>query len=120
MKVTFLSLDDQMNKVHFESEASRNENEIIFVDKTSPNTTIELTIFDNEVKFVRTGSISSEMVFIQNKKTKGNYSNDMGLEFDFDIYCSRLDITKNKILIHYTLVLDEYMKTNHKISLLLN
>ena len=109
MKVTFLSLDDQMNKVHFESEASRNENEIIFVDKTSPNTTIELTIFDNEVKFVRTGSINSEMVFIQNKKTKGNYS-----------YCSRLDITKNKILIHYTLVLDEYMKTNHKISLLLN
>lgn len=120
MKVTFLSLDDEKNKVYFESEAARKDNEIIFVDKTYPNTTIELTLYEDKVQFIRTGYVNSKMIFIENKKTKGIYQNEMGLEFDFDIYCSRLDVNKNRIVIHYTLVLDEYMKTNHKISLLLN
>ena len=120
MKVTCLSLDDQKNKVYFESVASRNENEIIFIDKTSPNTTIELKILEGQVIFVRTGQINSKMIFSENKKTKGDYKNEMGLEFDFDIYCSKLEIGKNRIVIHYTLFLDEYIKTNHKISLLLN
>lgn len=120
MKITFLSIDDQKNKVYFESEASQNGQDIIFLDKTSPDTTIELSILENEVKFIRSGNINSTMNFIEGKKTKGNYQNNMGLEFDFDIYCSRLSIDTKRILIHYTLILDEYMKTNHKISLLLN
>ena len=120
MKVTFLSLDDEKNKVFFESEASKQGNEIIFIDKTSTNTTIEMTVNEDEVKMVRKGTVNSTMVFSITKKTKGNYNNEMGLEFDFDIHCTRLEVSKNKILIHYTLILDEFMKTNHKISLLLN
>lgn len=120
MKVTFLSLDDEKNKVYFESEASKNDKEIIFVDKTTPNTTIELIVQDDKVQIVRNGYVNSKMVFVENEKTKGNYQNEMGLEFDFDIFCSKLKIDKNRIVIHYTLVLDEYTKTNHKISLLLN
>ena len=120
MKVTFLSIDDQKNKVYFESEASKKDGEFIFLDKTSIDTTIELSILTDEVKFVRTGKINSVMKFKENKITKGYYQNDMGLEFDFDIHCPKLSIEEKRIVIFYTLILDEYMKTNHKISLLFN
>lgn len=119
MKVAFLSLDDENNKIHFESEASRKENEIIFLDQTTPNTTIEFKIESESVTMVRTGDVNSYMEFVLNKKTKGNYQNIMGLEFDFEVLCTYFLITTNKIRLDYELILDEHTKTMHKISLLL-
>lgn len=119
MKVKFLSLDDQNEKNYFESDASRSGQDIIFLDKTTPNTTIEFSFLEDSVKMIRTGDVNSFMEFKLNETTKGKYHNLLGLEFDFNVLCTKLEVADNKIRIDYILILDEYIQTNHKISLLI-
>lgn len=113
-------MDEDGNKVHFESEAVINQEELAFVDKSCENTTIHFLFSDTKMVLQRDGDTQMEMVFDLQKRTNGFYENSEGLRFDFLVECTHLECTNQKITIHYTMILDKQTKTKHKISLLLN
>ena len=99
MKISFLSIDNEKNRIFFSSEAVKSNDELAFVDGTTPNTTIHLITIDNKLKLIRDGSVKMEMIFIDKEKTKGTYRNEMGLEFEFDIFCHELIIEEQRYVI---------------------
>ena len=49
------------------------------------------------------------------KKTKGNYKNSNGLEFDFECLCDELKINEKNITLGYSLIIDGNAISYHKI-----
>ena len=120
MRLSFHSISDNEDKIFYETSYVKEDNELVFLDKTCENTTNHLIFIDDKIKLVRTGEINMEMLFDLSKDTIGNYSNNMGLEFSFIIRCYNLKVTKNKILIEYNMILDEFTSSTHKIWILLH
>ena len=120
MKVAFLSIDEDGNKVHFTSQCETNENKIVFADQSSDKTIIEIENLKDKLIFKRIGTINMQMSFQNQKTTEGFYANDLGLEFKFLIYCHKLTKNDKRIVIDYDLILNEEEKHRHKISLLFN
>lgn len=118
MKVKFLSFDDDNNKIYFVSEATTKENILSFTDKSCENTIIDLTIENDSLTLIRRGNTNMRMSFLEGQVTKGSYHNSMGLEFEFAINCLNLQISANRIRVDYDMIIDEYTKTRHKLSLL--
>jgi hypothetical protein len=61
-----------------------------------------------------------EMTFDLNRSTNGYYKNTMGLEFTFTVKTNKLKVVKNKILVEYNMILDEFTASTHKIWILLH
>lgn len=120
MRLSFHSISDNEDKIFYETEYVMDDNEIIFLDKTTENTTNHLFILEDKIKLIRLGNVNMEMLFDLSKDTKGKYSNELGLEFDFIIRCYKLRVQKNKILIEYNMILDEFTSSTHKIWILLH
>lgn len=118
MQVLFSSIDDQLNRVRFETDVVVKDHTYYFKDKSTEQTEIELTVYQNEVHFNRTGQIQMKLILIENKKTLGYYKNNMGLEFSFYVDCKQLIISKEQIKIQYEMILDKQTKTLHKILLI--
>lgn len=118
MQVTFHSIDNENNKIFFKSLASKNDNIISFEDKSTMNTTIFLEIKDLSIIFIRKGSINMNIELILNNRTPAKYKNEMGLEFDFEVFTNKLIIEKNKITIEYIMFLDNEEISSHKIWIL--
>ena len=85
MKVSFISIDDEKNKINFTSDVLYIDNIYRFNDGSTQNTTIELEIIGECVRLTRTGDINMYMLFDLNNITCGSYENNEGLEFDFEI-----------------------------------
>ena len=120
MRLSFHSISDNEDKVFFETEYVKEENEIVFLDKTWENTTNHLILLEDKVKLIRLGDVNMEMLFDLSKETIGKYSNNLGLEFSFIVKCYNLKVQKNKILIEYNMILDEFTSSTHKIWILLH
>ena len=60
------------------------------------------------------------MLFDLNNITNGSYENNEGLEFNFEIKTSKIEVLKNKIRIDYSMIMDGEMLSSHKLSLLFN
>lgn len=120
MKVAFLSIDDEGNKVHFTSQYNLKNNKIVFDDQSSDNTIIELENLKDKLIFKRIGTVNMQMTFQNQTTTEGFYANDLGLEFKFLVFCHNLTKTDKRIVIDYDLILGEEDKHRHKISLLFN
>lgn len=118
MQVTFTSLDEEMNRIQYEASVKQEENYFIFEDKSVSDTQVKLLIESEVVHLIRFGQVQMEMIFDPKKKTMGHYQNEMGLEFQFMIVCTKLSISKDCVIIHYQMILDETIKTKHKITLL--
>ena len=118
--ITFHSVDSDGNKVVFSENYTRKDNIIIFNDKTSPNTQIELTINDdNSVLFCRRGEINMFLPLSLGENKIGHYSNKMGLEFNMEVLTTKLNISSKKVSIEYELVVED-VKQHHKLWLLIN
>lgn len=117
MKISFLSMDDQKNKVYFVTEASYEGNAFIFADKSCRDTWIRMIIEENGIHLIRTGSIQMEMTFHLECLTAGYYKNEEGLEFDFSIECKKLSIQKKRISIQYDMLLEEKKVSSHNLSM---
>lgn len=115
MKVSFLSIDNEKNRNFFTSEAVESNGELAFIDGTTKDTTIHLIKINSDLKLIRDGSVKMEMLFSLNNKTKGYYHNEMGLEFEFDVYCKELVVEKNKYVINYDMIMDNVIQNQHKI-----
>ncbi len=120
MKVNFLSFDENNNKIYFTSDYVKDDNKIVFLDKSTLNTEIHLQIKDKEVVLERIGSTNMQMIFNLKKLTKGFYNNDLGLEFNFQIKCYKLLCRDNKLNVEYDLIMEDGQKHGHKIALLFN
>ncbi len=118
MQVLFSSMDDQLNKIRFETDVVVKDNTYYFKDKSTEHTEIELTIHQNEVHLNRVGQTQMKLIFIENRKTMGYYKNEMGLDFSFYIDCKQLTISKEQIKIQYEMILDKQIKSLHKILLI--
>lgn len=120
MRVAFLSMDEEKNKIYFETDCFKKDNQISFTDKSIPNTLINIELKENAVILNRTGETEMWMIFKENTKTSGFYKNQSGLSFDFEIVCHKLLRNDRKIMVYYDLVLDKVEVHSHKISLLFN
>ena len=63
MKVSFISIDDEKNKINFTSDVLYIDNIYRFNDGSTQNTTIELEIIGECVRLTRTGDINMYMLF---------------------------------------------------------
>lgn len=120
MKVAFLSLDEEKNKIYFETECFKKENRIYFTDKSTPNTQIEIELQEDAILFKRTGETSMEMILKEEERTAGYFRNDTGLAFEFQVECHKMLKTDKRIVLYYDLILDNIETHSHKISLLFN
>ena len=50
VKVSFISIDDEKNKISFNTEVSVIDNKYVFTDVTTPNTTIEIEVLGECVR----------------------------------------------------------------------
>lgn len=120
MDVSFLSFDDNQNKISFKTKVLEYGEQIVFEDKSCDNTLIIINIFDKKIQLHRQGNVNSIMNFELNKTTEATYQNNEGLEFKFKTKCLKLERTNNKIIIHYEMIMDEQVVLTNKISLLFN
>lgn len=118
MKIIFHSIDSNEEKIFYQVEGQLIKNLLIFEDKSTPNTTIYLTINNDNIILDRVGEVNMHMQFINNQIVEGNYENKLGLEFNIKIKTNGLIIKKNKIDIDYDLIIDNYTASSHKIWIL--
>ena len=118
MNLTFYSVDNNNEKVLYNTEYVKDENQIIFLDKSVENTTIYLTILPNSLLFERRGNSNMILPLEYGKKTKCHYKNELGLEFDFLVLTTELLISSKRIEMEYSLFLDGDNISNHKITII--
>lgn len=112
MVVTFLSMDKEKNKTRFQSEAFLNENELIFEDKSSPDTKIKLIFLEDSLRLERFGCVNMNMHFCKDKPTLGTYQNKDGLSFDFEVHTKILEIEETKIKVSYDMIVNEEISSS--------
>src|SRR5574344_1464710 len=112
MRVSFHSIIDN-NKVYFQSNVDKIDNQYVFIDKTLNDTKMIFEIKESDLIIRREGSTHMQMLLKENEKTKGSYQNELGLAFDFEVICTSLEITKNRINVEYKLILEEECISNH-------
>ena len=120
MKVSFISIDDEKNKINFSTEVIKIDNKYTFDDKTTKNTKIEIEVLGKCVRLIRTGDITMYMLYDLENITSGSYENSEGLEFNFEIKTTKIEIEKSKIRIDYSMIMDKQVLSSHKLSLLFN
>ena len=119
MIISFYSIDEELNKVSFKSDAKIVNNSIIFEDKSVKDTIINLEIYDNKIIIDRSGFINTYFEFRLNEFFNTKYKSEEGLEFEFKIFCNLLEIKQNRIDIEYDMILDENIKFHHKLWIIL-
>ena len=117
MVVSFRSLDSENNKIEYISEAEQVEDYIEFEDKSCFDTKIRLKIENGIAEFIRFGFISMSIKFQLNKITPGAYVNAEGLDFEFEIYTTELQIEKDKFSVRYNMIMDNNVISKHFIQI---
>lgn len=118
MIVSFLSFNEK-TKTAFQTEAELDGKNIIFEDKSIPNTKIKISKLDKAILLERFGQVKMKMLFCLEEETKGTYINQDGLEFEYSIQTKDLLIQENKIKVSYILYMDheEVTETTFQVSL---
>ena len=117
MLITFEMISENVN-ISFKVFGRRENNTLIFPDKSVPNTTMRVTFSDEMVEIIRTGSVDMRQVFIFNKQTQGHYKNDMGLEFSLSSFTTEMTVTENSITIFYEHYLEDNWQSSNKLKIL--
>ncbi|MDE7263499.1 MAG: DUF1934 domain-containing protein [Anaeroplasmataceae bacterium] len=117
MIVSFLSFDDEKNKVFFQTEAIQKENEIWFEDKSCSNTKIKLTLLESSLVLERFGFIEMHLHFDLDKVTIGSFKNEDGVCFDFFVRTIDLSLGKNKFKVKYEMIMDDEILSCHSFQL---
>lgn len=115
MELTFHSLDSANNKVFYRTTFNKVDNTLIFLDKTTENTTIYLTIEKDILLFERKGNINMRLVLNLEEPTEGKYESSIGLSFDFITKTKKLKISENRIEMEYALYVEGDEISIHKI-----
>lgn len=119
MKVFFYSIDDEKNKINFNTEGFYENDYLVFSDKSIPNTKIYLKYENNTLIFKRFGFVNMNVRLHHQEKTNAWYKNDMGLEFNFITFTKVLNYKDNRIDIEYDMILDNKVYSTHKIWIII-
>lgn len=119
MRICFYSVDDDENKVSFQTEGRRDNGKIIFPDKSVPDTVIFLTVTGDRLVLERRGRVSMLLPLQEGKINPASYKNEMGLEFSFAAACRKLRIEENRIDIQYDMIFEDEVQSSHKIWIIL-
>ena len=119
MVVSFLSFDNEKNKISFQAEAKQTEHTLEFEDKSTSNTQMRITVHKNSLIVERIGSINMYLHFCLDKSTLGTYKNQEGLEFSFEVHTKTLTIEKNKFKVSYDMVMEEDILSSHTFQVVL-
>lgn len=118
--LTFHSIDSDNNKVIYSTDYKREDNKVIFKDKSAENTDIILTINnDLSLTFERKGDVNMLLPLALGEKKAGFYKSSNGLAFDLNVKTLFLEIKNNKISVEYELYVMDIIQT-HKIWILLH
>lgn len=117
MLVTFEMVTENLN-IDFKVFGKREGNTIIFPDKSTPNTTIYLTIYPDKVEIERKGSVTMYQCFKPCSKEKGSYRNNMGLEFEIYSFTTEMIATENSITIFYEHYIQDNWQSSNKLKIL--
>lgn len=117
MLVTFQMISENVN-IDFKVFGKKVDNTLIFPDKSVPNTIMHVTILDDGVEVLRTGSVEMKQIFKFNQKIDGYYKNNMGLAFEIASFATEIEITENSILIFYEHYLENNWQSSNKLKIL--
>ena len=117
MLVTFQMISENVN-IDFKVFGKRENNTLIFPDKSVPNTTMYVTILADGVEIVRKGSVDMKQTFKFNQKLEGYYKNNMGIEFNLSSFTTEISITENTILIFYEHYLENNWQSSNKLKII--
>lgn len=117
MLVQFEMITDEMN-INFKAFGKRNDNVIIFPDRSVPNTIISLEFWDSEVEIRRSGSVNMLQKFRLNEKCDGYYKNDNGLDFIIASYTTKMIVRENEIYLEYDYYLENEKQSSNKLKII--
>ena len=112
----FYSIDSDNNEVHYMSLYERQNDLIIFDDKSVENTKVFLKI-GNQFEIFRHGKVDMNFKFNKEKLTQGYYKNELGLEIDFVIKTIKLSFDNNIFNVIYELYYANEKISTHKITI---
>lgn len=117
MLITFEMVSENIN-INYKVFGKKNDNTLIFPDKSVPNTMMHVSILTDSVEIVRTGDVEMKQTFKFNEKTDGYYKNNLGLEFNISSFTTELSIEENAILIFYEHYLDNNWQSSNKLKII--
>ena len=117
MLINFEMISENVN-INYKVFGRRENNVLIFPDKSVPNTTMMVVIKSDEVIIRRTGSVSMGQSFVVGEQQVGFYKNDMGLEFEIRSFTTEMIIEENKIEIFYEHYLEDKWQSSNKLKIL--
>ena len=117
MLITFEMISENIN-INFKVFGRRENNTLIFPDKSVPNTTMKVTFDQEKVEIIRSGSVDMKQVFILGKQVEGHYKNDMGLEFAISSFTTEINVEENIIEIFYEHYLENKWQSSNKLKII--
>lgn len=117
MLVYFQMISENLN-IDYKVFGRKENNTIIFPDKSVPNTMMHVTVLPDMVEIVRTGNVEMKQTFKFNEKIDGYYKNNMGLEFEISSFTTEMNIEENSILIFYEHYLDNNWQSSNKLKII--
>ena len=117
MLITFEMISENVN-INFKVFGRRENNTLIFPDKSVPHTTMSVTFDKDLVEVIRTGSVDMKQVFQVGKQLPGHYKNDMGLEFEIASFATEMIVEENSITIFYEHYLENKLQSSNKLKIL--
>ncbi len=106
MIVSFISIDEDDNKIEYTSSADVINDKIIFMDKSTTNTNIMIYKKNDSLYLKRYGLIDMTMEYKLGNKTLGYYKNQDGIEFEFQTYTNYLEIKDDKYIVDYEMIVE--------------
>ena len=117
MLIYFEMISENMN-INFKVFGKKEGNLLIFPDKSTPNTMINVTIGDNEIVIERTGNVNMKQVFKLKEKMEGYYKNNLGLEFKTASFTKELYVRENSINVLYEHYFENEWQSSNKLKII--
>lgn len=117
MLITFEMITDNIN-IKYQVFGKRENNTLIFLDKSVPNVTMYVTIKENEVEIKRCGRVDMLQRHILNTRLDGHYKDDTGIELNISNITKELKITDNEIVVGYDYYLENEWQSYNKLKII--
>ena len=117
MLIYFEMISENVN-INFKVFGKKEDNVLIFPDKSVPNTIMNVIIENNKIEIIRSGNVNMRQVFKLGTKIEGYYKTSDGIEFEIACYTKELSVTENSITILYEHYLEDKWQSSNKLKIL--
>ena len=117
MLITFEMITDNLN-IKYQVFGKRENDTLIFMDKSVPNVTMHIRVKEDEIEIRRTGKVDMLQKHRLNTKLEGYYKDDTGIEFKISNITKELLILDNQIVIGYDYYLENEWQSYNKLKII--